>query len=46
MSITIALPSKGRLREQALLATLGEGRWPARNPQQTVADLRAQIAAK
>ncbi len=43
----------GRLREAELLARLrGEAiggasanRWPARNPQQTLADLRAQIAA-
>ncbi len=35
----------GRLREAELLAQLGSGRYPARNPQQTLADLRAQIAA-
>ena len=35
----------GRLRERELLAQLTGGRWPARNPQQTSADLRAQIAA-
>jgi 5-oxoprolinase (ATP-hydrolysing) len=35
----------GRLREAELNAQLGSGRWPARNPAQTIADLRAQIAA-
>ena len=35
----------GALREAALQAQLRSGRFPARNPQQTVADLRAQIAA-
>jgi 5-oxoprolinase (ATP-hydrolysing) len=35
----------GALRETELLAQLKSGEWPARNPQQTIADLRAQIAA-
>ncbi len=35
----------GRMREEELFAYLRGGRWPARNPEQTVADLRAQIAA-
>ena len=35
----------GQLREAELLAQLQSGAWPARNPQQTIADLRAQIAA-
>jgi 5-oxoprolinase (ATP-hydrolysing) len=35
----------GRLREAELRAQLGAGRWPARNPAQNVADLRAQLAA-
>jgi 5-oxoprolinase (ATP-hydrolysing) len=35
----------GVLREQALHDHLRSGPWPARNPQQTIADLRAQIAA-
>jgi 5-oxoprolinase (ATP-hydrolysing) len=35
----------GQLREAELLAALTSGRYPARNPQQTIADLRAQIAA-
>ncbi len=35
----------GAMREAELLARLQSGQWPARNPQQTIADLRAQIAA-
>ena len=35
----------GQLRETELFAQLASGAWPARNPQQTTADLRAQIAA-
>ncbi|MBA4175075.1 MAG: 5-oxoprolinase [Leptothrix sp. (in: Bacteria)] len=35
----------GALREAELRAQLGSGRWPARNPDQTIADLRAQVAA-
>ncbi|MDE2370928.1 MAG: hydantoinase B/oxoprolinase family protein [Burkholderiales bacterium] len=35
----------GRLREAELHEALAGGPWPARNPEQTVADLRAQIAA-
>ncbi len=35
----------GRLREAELLAQLQSGPYPARNPPQTIADLRAQIAA-
>jgi 5-oxoprolinase (ATP-hydrolysing) len=35
----------GVLREPELLAQLQGGPWPARNPQQTLADLRAQVAA-
>ena len=35
----------GRFRESALREALGQGPWPARNPSQNVADLRAQIAA-
>ncbi len=35
----------GALREAELLAQLRSGEFPARNPQQTLADLRAQIAA-
>ena len=35
----------GSLRETELRAQLGGGKYPARNPDQTIADLRAQIAA-
>jgi 5-oxoprolinase (ATP-hydrolysing) len=35
----------GQLREAELFAQLRSGEFPARNPQQTTADLRAQIAA-
>ena len=35
----------GVLREPELRAQLASGRFPARNPDQTIADLRAQIAA-
>ena len=35
----------GQLREAELRAQLASGQYPARNPEQTIADLRAQIAA-
>ncbi len=35
----------GRLRERELRAILASGSWPARNPDQNVADLKAQLAA-
>jgi 5-oxoprolinase (ATP-hydrolysing) len=35
----------GALRENELLKALASGAYPARNPPQTIADLRAQIAA-
>ncbi len=35
----------GTFRETAIRATLTAGRWPARNPDQNIADLRAQTAA-
>jgi 5-oxoprolinase (ATP-hydrolysing) len=35
----------GHLRHDELRAQLASGHWPARNPDQTIADLRAQIAA-
>jgi 5-oxoprolinase (ATP-hydrolysing) len=40
-----ALVSEGVLNEAALRAALGAGPWPARRPQQNLADLRAQLAA-
>src|SRR5690606_39146628 len=39
------LVDRGRFREAELLALLASGRYPARNPAQNVADLKAQIAA-
>ncbi|MGF1612383.1 MAG: hydantoinase B/oxoprolinase family protein [Gammaproteobacteria bacterium] len=39
------LVDAGRLREQAVLEWLRGGPYPARNPSQNLADLRAQIAA-
>ena len=35
----------GHFREDATRALLGSGRWPARNIEQNLADLRAQVAA-
>jgi 5-oxoprolinase (ATP-hydrolysing) len=35
----------GVFREAEMRALLGAGRWPARNPDQNLADLRAQVAA-
>ncbi len=40
-----ALVTGGTLREAELRAALAAGRWPARKPQQNIADLRAQLAA-
>ncbi|MGA8258672.1 MAG: hydantoinase B/oxoprolinase family protein [Arenicellales bacterium] len=39
------LVDEGRLREREFLELLGSGDYPARNPQQNMADLQAQIAA-
>ncbi|SCC93154.1 5-oxoprolinase (5-oxo-L-prolinase) (Pyroglutamase) (5-OPase) [Thiomonas sp. X19] len=39
------LVAQGRLREAEILALLASGNNPARNPQQNLADLKAQIAA-
>jgi 5-oxoprolinase (ATP-hydrolysing) len=39
------LVQRGTLREFELREKLAAGRWPARNPSQNVADLRAQLAA-
>ncbi|OIQ89848.1 acetophenone carboxylase gamma subunit [mine drainage metagenome] len=41
----VKLVSNGRLQEEHLLELLGSGPHPARNPQQNIADLKAQIAA-
>src|SRR5712671_628695 len=40
-----ALVSAGSLRESELRAALSGGPWPARRPEQNLADLRAQLAA-
>jgi 5-oxoprolinase (ATP-hydrolysing) len=39
------LVEAGRFREAELRAILGAGRWPARAPDQNIADLKAQVAA-
>jgi len=39
------LVDKDGFREQELRKLLGSGRWPARNPDRNIADLKAQIAA-
>ena len=41
----VRLVSGGRMREAEMRALLASGRWPARNPEQNLADLRAQLAA-
>ena len=43
--INFKLVGEGRIREAELMTLLGAGTYPARNPQQNLADLRAQIAA-
>ncbi|MCW5774754.1 MAG: hydantoinase B/oxoprolinase family protein, partial [Rhodospirillaceae bacterium] len=39
------LVDRGRFREEELRAHLGSGKFPARNPYQNIADLKAQIAS-
>ena len=39
------LVAEGRFRESEITEVLTSGRWPARNPRQNIADLRAQVAA-
>ena len=41
----LKIVDKGRFQEAALRAWLGSGPYPARNPEQNLADLQAQIAA-
>ncbi|HEX4883730.1 MAG TPA: hydantoinase B/oxoprolinase family protein [Casimicrobiaceae bacterium] len=41
----VQLVAEGRFLEDEIRAILGGGRYPARNPDQNVADLRAQVAA-
>jgi 5-oxoprolinase (ATP-hydrolysing) len=39
------LVDEGHFREPEMRALLGTGRWPARNPDRNISDLRAQLAA-
>jgi 5-oxoprolinase (ATP-hydrolysing) len=39
------LVDRGTLRESEMIALLGSGKYPSRNPEQNMADLKAQIAA-
>jgi 5-oxoprolinase (ATP-hydrolysing) len=39
------LVEKGRFREDAVRTLFTMARWPARNPEQNIADLKAQVAA-
>jgi 5-oxoprolinase (ATP-hydrolysing) len=41
----VLLVDAGRFLEDEVRATLSAGRWPARNPDQNLADLKAQVAA-
>lgn len=41
----VLLVREGHFREAEMRALLGQGRWPARNPDQNIADLQAQVAA-
>ncbi|MEZ0306967.1 MAG: hydantoinase B/oxoprolinase family protein [Ramlibacter sp.] len=41
----VKLVDRGTLREAEMLALLRTGKWPSRNPDQNMADLKAQIAA-
>lgn len=41
----VLLVDRGKFRESDIRSLLGSGRWPARNPDQNIADMSAQIAA-
>ena len=41
----LLLADEGRLCEDEIRAALASGRWPARNPDRNMSDLRAQLAA-
>ncbi len=43
--LNFRLVDQGVLQEEAMLDLLQSGQWPARNPSQNMADLKAQIAA-
>jgi 5-oxoprolinase (ATP-hydrolysing) len=45
LSAGLKIVEHGRMREEAVRAWLTAGSYPARNPEQNIADLRAQIAA-
>ncbi|MDB5736988.1 MAG: N-methylhydantoinase, partial [Sphingomonas bacterium] len=42
---TVPIVAGGRFLDADVRAVLGSGRWPARNPDQNVGDLQAQLAA-
>jgi 5-oxoprolinase (ATP-hydrolysing) len=41
----VLLVDEGRFREAEMRALLGSGKWPARNPDRNISDLKAQLAA-
>ncbi len=41
----ILMVDDGHFREQEMRALLGSGKWPARNPDRNISDLKAQLAA-
>lgn len=41
----VKLVDQGRMREAEMIDLLSSGQYPSRNPQQNIADLRAQVAA-
>jgi 5-oxoprolinase (ATP-hydrolysing) len=41
----VKMVDQGRFREKEMRALLGSGKYPARNPDQNIADLAAQVAA-
>ena len=45
LSEGMKIVKQGRFCEERLKAWLGSGKYPARNPDQNIADIRAQIAA-
>ena len=45
LSAALKIVESGQFREEAVRAWLGSGRHPARNPEQNLADLHAQVAA-
>ena len=41
----LLLVDEGHFQEQEIRALLGSGKWPARNPDRNISDLKAQLAA-